>query len=251
MADREVVCLFRDFDQTYLDLFKTRYKTLFIDLIKIIPYNETEVESIFTSEKIKEYDSLVITSRNTVSILDNILKKHKIKQIPHISTYIISEKNMMNLPFTCKSVVSANGYAVDLCDRMKKDIQDGNIKNVLFLCGNKRLNTIPDFLNQHKMNFNELKIYDTINLISKENEEIIKKIIDKYKRTYLVFFSPTGIESFKNMFDVDRNDHIWNNDKVVFASIGTTTAKPLQEMKKKVVIADLPEHTYIFESISK
>lgn len=251
MISSEAVCLFRDFDQTYLDLFETKYKTFFIDLIKVVPYNESQIETIFTTDKIKNYDSLIITSRNSVSILGDVLKKHKIDQIPHISTYIISEKNMNNLPFKCKKVIAGNGYAKNLCGKMEKDIDNGKIKNVLFLCGNKRLNTIPNFLNKYNVKFDELKIYDTINLISDETKEKITKVIDQYKRIYLVFFSPSGIESFKKIFNNIKNNHIWDNEKIKFVSIGTTTSKPLEDMNKEVIIAHLPEHKYIFECISK
>lgn len=251
MACEEAVCLFRDFDQVYLDLFNTKYKTFFIELIKIVPHNESHIEKIFMSEEINKYDSLVITSRNTVSILENISKKHNLSKLSHISTYIISEKNMNNLPFKCKRVISGNGYATDLCNKMKKDIDDGKVTNVLFLCGNKRLNTIPNFLNKHGIKFDELKIYDTIHLVSEKIEKQIKNIINEYKKTYLVFFSPTGIESFKKIFSEEKNNEIWNNNKVKFVSIGTTTAKPLEKINKKVIIAHLPEDKYIFECISK
>ena len=250
MKDKEATCLFRNLDQGYRELFETKYKTLFFDIIKITPYNQESIESIFTSDKIKDYDSLIITSRNTVSILNDILRKHNIREVPHISTYIISDKNKNNLWFECKTVISANGYAKDLCEKMEKDIHAGKIKNVLFVCGDKRLNTIPNFLNKHNINFDELKVYKTDHGTSKEIGEKITNVVETYKKIYFVFFSPSGIESFKNMFDCETNNHIWDNDRIQFVSIGTTTAESLKEMKKDVIIADLPEDKYIFECIS-
>lgn len=250
MKKEEVTCLFRNFDQSYFDLFETKYKTLFFDIIKITPYNESSIESIFNSDKIKNYDTIIITSRNSVSILQDVLKKHGIHEIPHISIYIISDKNKNNLEFTCKNVIAANGYAKDLCDKMEKEIISGKINNVLFICGDKRLNTIPNFLNKHKINFDELKIYKTDDMVSEKTENEITNIIKTYEKIYFVFFSPSGIKSFKNMFDPTKNNHIWNNDKIQFVSIGTTTAKLLEEMGKNVIIAHLPEHKYIFEAIN-
>lgn len=249
MEDKDAVCLFKDFDQTYVDTFKTRYETLFFDLIKITPYNQLLLTSVLTSDKIKTYDTIVITSKNTVSILNDVLKKNQIDEIPHISTYIISDKNMKNLGFKCKNVVAANGYAKDLCIRMEDDIHNGKIKNVLFLCGNKRLNTIPNFLNKHGVRFDELKIYKTNSITSQQTKKDVLDVIEKYKKVYLVFFSPSGVASFKNMFDPETDLYIWHQSKVKFVSIGTTTAQPLQDVKKEIIVSRLPEPKYIFESI--
>ena len=107
------------------------------------------------------------------------------------------------------------------------------IKNeeVTYFCGNKRRDELPDILDNKGIIVNEVVAYQTI----LSPNELIKNYDG------LLFFSPSGIESFLSKNSIDQ--------EVAFC-IGGTTAKEAQKHFKTVVEAKLPSVESVLNSVN-
>ncbi len=101
-------------------------------------------------------------------------------------------------------------------------------KKFLFLRGDKSLRTIPELLKDQSI-VDEIVVYRTIentldeNLKNEIGERFLKNEID-----WIIFFSPSGVESFVKTFsEFSLND-------IKIAAIGTTTAKKATKNNLKV-----------------
>src|SRR5437762_5334677 len=102
---------------------------------------------------------------------------------------------------------------------------------VIFFCGDQRRNELPDLLRKNNIRVKEMVIYQTI--------ATPYKIEKKYDG--ILFFSPTGVQSFfqKNKLD---------NQTILFA-IGNTTADEIRKYlladnegsRNKIIISDQPK----------
>jgi uroporphyrinogen-III synthase len=112
-------------------------------------------------------------------------------------------------------VVSVSGHA----DALAKEItRHPEIKSVTFICGNKRLDHLPNLLQQNSIKVNEIMVYRT--LFSG------KRIHDNYEAVF--FFSPSGVESFFQTNILPRETPCF--------CIGDTTATSVREHTRNTVI---------------
>ena len=108
-----------------------------------------------------------------------------------------------------------------------------HIKNeeATYFCGDKRRDELPGILNNNGISLNEVIAYQTI-----LSPNVLKK-----KYNGILFFSPSGIESFLSKNSVDQ--------EVAFC-IGGTTAKEAQKYFKTVVEAKLPSVESVLNSVN-
>jgi len=112
-------------------------------------------------------------------------------------------------------VVSVSDHA----DALAKDItRHPEIKAVSFICGNKRLDHLPNLLKKNNINVNEVMVYRT--------SYSGKRIHENYEAVF--FFSPSGVESFFQTNILPRETPCF--------CIGDTTASSVREHAKNAVI---------------
>lgn len=99
------------------------------------------------------------------------------------------------------------GTARTLADRILEDAPDAPL---LFLCGNRRRDELPDRLTAGGVPFEELTVYRT------ETRSTLD-VPDVGEGDWLVFFSPSGVEAVQNASSVDPADFR-------VATMGPTTA---------------------------
>lgn len=105
-------------------------------------------------------------------------------------------------------------------------------EEVLFFCGNKRLDTLPTLLSEQGITVREYIVYNTT---------LTPLTVDKDYEAIL-FFSPSGVESFLSENGVAR-------DTVLF-SIGHTTAKALRNrLPNEVIVSPEPEKKQLIETV--
>ncbi len=105
-------------------------------------------------------------------------------------------------------------------------------QEIIFFCGNKRLDTLPETLAERGFNVNELIVYQT---------ELSPKKVDKNFEAIL-FFSPSGIESFLLENSIPE-------EATLFA-IGNTTASFLQQrVSNKIVISPSPDKNILVKTV--
>ncbi|HMJ47563.1 MAG TPA: uroporphyrinogen-III synthase, partial [Ferruginibacter sp.] len=111
-------------------------------------------------------------------------------------------------------------------------VAEGEIKEVIFFCGDQRRNELPSRLIENDIGVNEIVVYHTI--------EVPNKIHKEYKG--ILFFSPSAVKSF---FSVNRI----HGDVVLFA-IGTTTAESIKNYAdNKIIMAAKPTKENLFEKL--
>lgn len=116
-----------------------------------------------------------------------------------------------------------SGSASALADRIVADEPAGRL---LFLCGNRRRNTLPTCLQRADVPFDEQVVYET-------HTRSTLDLPAPGPDTWLVFFSPSGLEATRQA-GVDLRDYR-------VAAIGPTTAGALRDAGATVAaVADKP-----------
>ncbi len=125
-----------------------------------------------------------------------------------------------------KELLLQNSFHVEVCtdyaEELAKVIVSGYKEEAFtFFSGNLRMDTIPKALKNAEVKLHEIEVYETILTPHKVNAGI----------NGILFFSPSGVESFLKGNDI--------NQSVCFC-IGTTTAKALKGITDNIVVANQP-----------
>ena len=191
-------------------------------------FNLIEADFIKTESKPFELknlnDNLIFTSQNAVhSLIENaqeLLPKLREKNIfcVGLKTKALLEENGFN-------VIAYTGYAQDLAEIIALIYSK---ESFTFFSGNLRRDTLPDFLKEANIKFNEIEVYET-----QLTPQKITTPLDG-----ILFFSPSGVESYL------KDNKI---KKEICFCIGNTTAEALEKATKNIVIANQPtvENTII------
>jgi len=191
-------------------------------------FNLIEADFIKTESKPFELkninDNLIFTSQNAVhSLIENaqeLLPKLREKNIfcVGLKTKALLEENGFN-------VIVYTGYAQDLAEIIALIYSK---ESFTFFSGNLRRDTLPDFLKEANIKFNEIEVYET-----QLTPQKITTPLDG-----ILFFSPSGVESYL------KDNKI---KKEICFCIGNTTAEALEKATKNVIIANQPtvENTII------
>jgi len=129
-----------------------------------------------------------------------------------------SSKALEKLGYSVK-IVSKNAF--ELSEEIQKNIEPCNL---LHLCSSKVLSTLEKNFSKTNFKYEKLKVYETESIFPKCNNTIDS----------LVFFSPSGVESFI------KNNKITNEK--LFA-IGNTTAKEIRKYTNKEITISKNENT--------
>ena len=191
-------------------------------------FNLIEADFIKTENKPFELktinDNLIFTSQNAVhSLVENaekLLPKLREKNVfcVGLKTKALLEENSFN-------VMAYTGYATDLAEIIALIYAK---ENFTFFSGNLRRDTLPNFLKEANIKFNEIEVYET-----QLTPQKITTPLDG-----ILFFSPSGVESYL------KDNKI---KKEICFCIGNTTAEALEKATKNIVIANQPtvENTII------
>ena len=191
-----------------------------IDFLNIQTHVTTATQTIL--ENIEEDAVLFFTSQYAVKATAPFLQNKKL-QIYCINGVTLQTVKMA-LPKA--SIIASASYAANLI----KWVILHPTKKYYFFCGNKSLNTIPDFFEKNNIPLHKIEVY-----INTETPQKIEKIFDA-----VMFYSPSGVQSFLTI----------NAAPLLGICIGTTTAKALSKNKNtKVLISDAPRIENMIELI--
>jgi uroporphyrinogen-III synthase len=104
-------------------------------------------------------------------------------------------------------------------------------KNVLFACGGKRLDVLPDKLAAAGVKVEEVTVYHTLQLLHKVDESF----------DGILFFSPSAVESF-------FQNNVLPDGAAVFAIGDTTAAALARYTSTPVVVSTVPTKTAVIET---
>lgn len=163
-------------------------------------------------------DNLIFSSQNAILSLMNQPDWEKFKT-----------KNVFCVGIKSKEMLEQNGFKVDVYMDYASELAEiitliYNKESFTFFSGNLRKETLPKALKAAKIDFNEIEVYQT--------KLAPFKISKEEKLDGILFFSPSGVESFLT------NNKIKN--EICFC-IGETTAEALKNNEiKNIVVAESP-----------
>jgi len=165
----------------------------------------------------EEYGALLATSPRVASALSRLFDDRRdLMEAWHDRTaYAVGPKTARRLRevgLTPKGEEA--GEAASLAARI---VEEGPSTPVLFLCGNRRRETIPDRLQAEEVPFEELVVYET-----KTRRDLTLPSPQPPGWTWLVFFSPSGLEAVERAGTIDTT-------RYRLAAIGPTTGGVLNE----------------------
>ncbi|MCD6013014.1 MAG: uroporphyrinogen-III synthase [Flavipsychrobacter sp.] len=170
--------------------------------------------------------TVVFTSANAINAMADVLAAGK----PNWNVYCIGNATKRAvLQYFDESQVK--GTAMDGA-LLANVIKTHGVKEVVFFCGDKRLDALPLFLFRNDIMVHEIVVYKTT-----ETPEQVKK---HYQG--ILFFSPNGVNSFFRINNVDPHT-------VLFA-IGNTTAAVLKaKASNKIVVSETPSKERMVEKV--
>lgn len=179
------------------------------------------VEFDFINIRPKEFlfnfvnDYLIFTSQNAVEM---VLNHPKFELLQTRKCFCVGDKTADLLQKNQFEICVKAQIAEELAEII---IQKYLLNSFTFFSGNLRLDTLPLLLNQNKVTWNEIQVYETVlqpNKIALETDGIL-------------FFSPTGVESFLQDNEIENAQCF---------CIGKTTAKALSSQTNNITIANQP-----------
>lgn len=163
-------------------------------------------------------NTIVFTSMNAAEAIIESLDA--VKPIWDIYCMGGTTKTIIKDYFGADSIKGTGKDALSLAEGM---ITNGT-KEAVFFCGNIRRNELPQLLKEHKIDLEEMVVYETI--------VTPQEVTQTYAA--ILFFSPSAVDSFFSVNKVSQNT-------ILFA-IGNTTAKAISNYShNKVVKADTSE----------
>jgi len=177
-------------------------------------------------ERPEDYAGLILTSPRAVAAMKgfDLAAWHEHPAFA-VGLRTASEAAKLGL----QTVGEESGSADDLADVITARSFE---QPLLFLCGDRRRDTIPDRLRAADVDVEELVVYRTIG-----DAEELAEAIEWQRPEWIVFFSPSGVETA----DVLAGPS-WN--RIFRAAIGPTTAEALRAAglaPAAVAVAPTPE----------
>jgi uroporphyrinogen-III synthase len=188
-----------------------------------LSFIETEpVQSVEVQQEIEntylQSATVVFTSVNAV---DAVAAGQEGQQ-PDWKIYCIGHatKQLVKKYFGEESIEGTADNATELAELIT---EESAADEVIFFCGDRRREELPDILRQHDIEVTEIVVYQTL------------LIPNKIEKAYhgILFFSPSAVESFFK--------HNKVNERTILFAIGNTTAGEIKKyITNKIIISDAP-----------
>ena len=186
---------------------------IIIEEMSFIKTEETAGPSIAKTiqELAHQNITTVFTSMNAVEAVGKLMHGETNWKIFCIGN---TTKKIVKKIFGEKNIAGTADSASELAEKIIKD----SIKNIVFFCGDKRRDELPDKLKNNGVDVEEIVVYKTI-----ETPQLASKEYDG-----ILFFSPSAVHSFFSKNSI-------SNKTRVFA-IGSTTANAAEIFTRIPVI---------------
>jgi uroporphyrinogen-III synthase len=183
--------------------------------ISIEPVSPVEIKKHLMSWSGKEAN-FVFTSGNAVEASKD-LDISTIKW--NIFTLEGNTKSAVEQSFLPENIKLTAPNAKELADKI---VAMGDINEIVFCCGDRRRDELPELLRSTGIAVNEIICYQTVLTPVKLEKE--------YQG--ILFFSPSAVESYLMTNELKEN--------TVIFSIGDTTAKAFHDNKNEMIISEKP-----------
>ena len=198
-----------------------------LDFIETEETVSTEIrERIF--ELSKQKVAVIFTSSKAVEAVGKLISAKTCWKIFCIEP--TTKKSVENY-FENIHIAGAATNAEGLADTI---ISDKSVKKVVFFCGNKRRNTLPEKVKNNGIKVEELVVYKTI-----EKPRFVSKTYDG-----ILFFSPSAVRSFFSLNEIKETTTLF--------AIGNTTAEEIKIFTTaKTIITEIPDQEQLILEVIK
>ncbi len=189
-----------------------------------------------TGERILDFafsgkTAIVLTSANAADMLDRYMHQGDTFYVIDWNIFCLSGKTkaaVLSARFLEKNIVGEAQNAAALANEIIRQAAT----EIVFFCGNKRRDELPELLRQAGIIVHELVLYETV-----ETPELATENIDA-----VLFFSPSAVQSF---FSVNQ----LKKETVCFA-IGQTTADCIADFTdNRLIVSEYPSQEMMLASV--
>ena len=207
--------------------------------IQITQQEFISVNPIITKEKIKEVlnfatsgkEYIAFTSANAVTPFDQYLHQYDTYYAVGWKIFCLEGKTketVLNSLLPKKNIIATAKNAMELSQK----IIGHGVKEIIFFCGNKRRNDLPDSLTKAGIIVHEVVVYETLEVPAISTGDF----------NAILFFSPSAVNSF---FSVNKF-----NTRVVCFAVGKTTANSITCLvPNKVITIESPGEDMMIASL--
>lgn len=169
--------------------------------------------------------TIIFTSMNAVeAVADHLNSKSLDWKIYCLGS---TTKELCEQYFGAASIIGTASHATALAELI---VENGVSGSLIFFCGDRRRDELPDILRKHHLSLKEIIVYETNSI-----HPTLEKNYDG-----ILFFSPSAVESF---FNSTRRV-----DGVVMFAIGKTTASAIRNYTdQKIIISDHPGKEHLVQ----
>ena len=175
--------------------------------------------------------TIVLTSANAVNVLDGYMHVGDTYYAVDWKIFCLSGKTkeaVLSAKLLEKNII---GEAPNATALAKEIIQHG-VQEIVFFCGNKRRDDLPNVLKEAGVMVHEVVVYETM-----ETPQVSTSDVDG-----ILFFSPSAVQSF---FSVNQ----LKKDTVCFA-IGQTTADSIADFTdNRIIVSESPSQEMLLASV--
>ena len=201
---------------------KHRFKNVKVDSSDFLKINLNRIPKTVLKAEVR---NVIITSQNAVEAITTVLPKEEL-QFKNI--YCVGRRTKKLIENKIGNVKHSENSAKALADYLV-DFIDGT--EVTYFCSDKRLDELPNILEENNITVNEIEAYQTVLDSVKMNDSV----------EGIMFFSPSTVESY-----------LQNNSADIIAyCIGDTTAAEAQKHFEDVRIAKIPTIESVIDLVNE
>ena len=201
---------------------KHRFKNVKVDSSDFLKINLNRIPKTVLKAEVR---NVIITSQNAVEAITTVLPKEEL-QFKNI--YCVGRRTKKLIESKIGNVKHSENSAKALADYLV-DFIEGT--EVTYFCSDKRLDELPNILEENNITVNEIEAYQTVLDPVKMNDSV----------EGIMFFSPSTVESY-----------LQNNSADIIAyCIGDTTAAEAQKHFEDVRIAKIPTIESVIDLVNE
>lgn len=204
--------------------------------IETVPVNNKAITEQIRAISL-EHITAVFTSMNAADAVINQLADKPAWQICSLGG--ITKEHLLHF-FGKDAIIATAKNATALCEKI---LAQKKITEVVFFCGDHRLDELPETLRRHNVSVQEVVVYHTIH-----TPEYTEKDYDG-----VMFFSPSAVHSFFSVNTLPVNVVLFAIGKTTAATIQTYCTNPVitSEWPGREQMVDLAIHYFTNASISE
>lgn len=168
----------------------------------------------------KEEVTVIFTSKHAVYSLHDFIRAKATDFHPKWKVYCIASatREAVRHCFPAFIIQGIASYAEELANLI---LVNDHVKEAWFFCGNLRRDVLPDKLSRNGIKLHEVTVYETI--------PTPQSVEENYNG--IIFFSPSGVESFFSKNKIDQ--------RVTCFAIGETTASAIKKYTSNNLVTSL------------